>query len=182
MCANIVLGREEPVQDRTVGTLTFKHLLTKLNVFLYAENADAVNQYGKILSVAIAYQPEEIIMDIVSGALQPASSMTRHDVYRTVGFDPAANRLFPHNTAAPDFGSASNFGYVMALPAKKYTVVVNTEERLYFYTDVTLPSTALSSSFKAGKVYNIILRFLDADEIIIEVMDADEWWMDSTFN
>ena len=100
-------------------------------------------------------------------------------MYHTVNFDPEANRLLPWDNADPGFATDSDFGYLMVVPGTSYTVAVHTVDRLYFYTEVSLPGSA---PFEAGKVYNIILKFLAADEIIIYAKEADEWWYDSTFN
>jgi len=176
MCANLVWGS---VNKQMVDRLIFKHLLTKLNIRLYAENQDASDQYGEIEAVGVAYQPAGAILDIATGNLQPepTSSTTRYDRYYTVDFDPSANRLLSDNITDPTDPDV-NFGYVMAIPAAKYSIWVKTENRLEFYTEVTLPS----SSFEAGKAYNITLKFLATDQIIIFAEEATEWWLDSTFN
>ena len=186
MCSNLGWGRAEPAPDREIHTLTFRHLLTKLNILMYAEETDAIAQYGKILEVGVAYQPEEIIMDIESEELLPASSLERYDIYHAVGFDPLDNRMLPPPldviTPDPAVEGPQSFGYVMAIPAEQYTIVVQTEERLYFYPVVTLSNISPFPPFQAGKVYNVTLKFLAADEITIDVEEVTEWWMDSTFN
>ncbi len=163
MCSNLGWGN---MTSPLVNTLNFKHLLTKLNLKLIAEAAAAITQYGEVRNIELIDQPNQILYNIANDTLSVASLLTSR--YPTVDF-PSAPQLL---TTAP-----TDFGYVMALPAEKYTFRIETENRLWFYAEVTFPGGS-----SPGKAYNVTLKFMQADEVIVYAAEAKEWWLDSTFN
>ena len=185
MCSNMVWGCAEPktfssppytYTPQYVNTvLNFSHLLTKLNIRLVAENAVAKAQYGEIVAIEVINQPQHVLVNIATGALEPASLPKFR--YGLVDF--ATGQTLPEPAISnPDpFLDAKEFGYVMVIPAEKYTVRIETELRLAFYMEVIFPAVTLP-----GMAYNVTLQFMETEEIFIYAEEAPEWWMDSTFN
>ena len=180
MCANLGWGS---ITTPTVQPLHFEHLLTKLNIRFVAENSEAAGQYGTILAVEVVGQPDRLLFNIATCALEPYSwpvGSDRHGYNMVVpsGF-PSLPRALPClNTTTPDpVQDALPFGYAMALPADTYTIRVETELRLAFFIKVAFPRVT-----DPGTAYNITLQFMVADELFIYVDEADEWWLDSTFD
>jgi hypothetical protein len=171
MYSNIGHGNMNP-GNTAITKLTFEHLLTKLNIYLYAE-AGAVSPnalYGDIEGVGILFQPDWAtlnIFEVETQGLHPVPPMsTRHSVV-----DLPPNQML---TTTP-----LCFGYVMVIPDVTYTIRVQTQYRLSFYTEITLPGAGL---FQPGTAYDVTLRFLASDELILYAAHPTEWWMDHTFD
>jgi len=179
ICSNMVYGSAESKMSYTPPyvdkPLIFSHLLTKLNIRLVAEDAAAIVQYGKIMAIEVLDQPNMVSVNISSGLLEAASSLAYP--YGVVDFLANATLPAPAILNPEPFDDAVQFGYVMVVPAKTYTIRIETELRLTFYVDVVFAAPA-----DAGKAYNITLQFMVADEILIFAQEAPQWWLNSTFN
>lgn len=163
MCTGLGWGNKD---NPTIQALIFKHKLSKLNIYLAASSAEAIDQYGRIQSVEVLNQPNIIILNLYQETVSAGAALTTS--YTPVGF--AANQPLP--------ATATDRGYVMALPSTSFTLKIVTEKRQTFYADVTFPG----AGSEAGKSYDVTLNFMEADEITIFAEEAEEWWMDSTFN
>ncbi|MDR2584642.1 MAG: fimbrillin family protein [Prevotellaceae bacterium] len=165
MMANMGWGN---VDNPVVTPLVFKHLLTKLNFVLVAENNDAIGQYGTIDAIEVLDQPNQAKLQVATGELTPNS--TNSTRYSATNFSTGGLSTTP-----------VQMGYVMVFPGVKYSVRVHTELRLAFYVDVTFSSPPLTPTLP-GRAYNVTLKFMSADEIFILTEEVDEWWLDSTFD
>ncbi len=177
MCTNLGWGN---MGAPIVNTLQFKHLLTKINLQLVADSENAVSQYGKIIKVEFIDQPTSIIVDIHEGKAYSGTYITRS--YEPYGFPSTPINLTVYDALAPEPDPASQYGYVMILPSTKYTLRIETENRLQFYPEITFPAALYPSGAEAGKSYDVRLKFKEASLIEIFAEEAEEWWMDHVFN
>lgn len=163
MCSNIGWGNMNASQ---VQPLTFRHLLTKLNIFMVAEADRAIAEYGQILSVELINQPEMILLDLYSEELYQGQTLRRY---------PMVGDITPSLLST----TPVNFGYVMAMPSTKFTIRIRTEHRLAFYVDIDVD---FPESSEAGAAYDVTLQFMQSDEIVIKAEKAKKWFLDWEFN
>lgn len=143
----------------------FHHQLVKLDLRLIAEDK-ASALYGKIGTVELINQPNQLLLDIASDKLTAASN----PVSKYTPVDHPTDSITLTATL-------KDCGYVMALPDSIYTFRITTANRLNFYIDAVFEGGAV-----AGTAYPITFKFLASDEIELYAGKAEEWWYNSVFN
>ncbi len=166
----------DPIYPAIDGAFTFYHRLAKLKVKLRAENDAVVTQYGKITEIKLINQPGDIMLHVYDDEASSASAQDTTS-YPLVGFESKGLTVVELAKDAVDFG------YVMAVPARKYTFKITTEQRLSFYVNLSFPLTENGATKAvAGKMYELVFKFMDADEIEVYALLPKDYWMDSTFD
>lgn len=158
--------------------IVMSHLFSLFRIKLVAENTDVIDQYGKILDVRLIDQPSSIRVDMMEIRLETESALDT----------PYHPKDFP-GTGLDLTTSAVDAGYVMAMPAQKFTLEARSQNRLWLSADLdfsTLEDPLATSA--PGRMYDITIRFMEAYEIELEAEPLEgedehkEWWMDSVFD
>jgi hypothetical protein len=175
--------------DPTDGTLRFYHKLAALRCKFVAESAVAKALYGTITSVELLEQPDVVGLNIGANALAPTTTALTDErttpngiSYPAVGSSGAAVTTPLTLPEAYTSADAEEFGYVLALPAQKYTFRITTSlhgsnNPLTATYDFTAATPA-----EAGTIYNLTFTMLETAEIELEAAEAAEWWLDQTFD
>lgn len=148
----------------------FNHHLVKLDVRVTVDGDKARDLYGKICSIELINQPNQVMLDIARDSLSASSDLVSR--YGLVDF-PVDSITLPLTK-----DSLLPCGYVMALPDTKYTFRIATEKRLNFYVDAVFSGDGA----QMGYAYPITFAFLSTDEVKIFAEDPARWWYDATFD
>ncbi len=186
---------------------TFSHHLVKLDIRLLAEAGTFIakeegeyNIYGAIESVELINQPNQVTLDLTTNLLSASSSLV--STYPIFSYDTDGKATdIPIKTSVnlSKNETGTLYGYVMALPAQKYTFKVVTGSRKSFYInayikemyDVEVPkegsetettTVQVEGGAKPGTIYPLTFKFLASEEVGLEADKAKEWWFDSVFN
>lgn len=180
MCSNLGWGNLYNPEIRTgdAGTdsiIILSHMLSLFRVNLEIE-ADAQGQYGQIESVRIAGQPDEVVVDMMDPAIYASVSSSLTDYY-TIGFTPFSFASLPDPTVIVPAG------YVMVMPSQTFTVEIKSEKRLWLSAEIdfTTAEDPFATS-AAGTIYDINLTLREAYQMEVDIVSADEWWMDTVFD
>ncbi len=161
--------------------LAFSHKLTMLNCRFIAESEDAAQAYGDITSVELTGQPDQVGLNIGSNAISVPATSTATD-YPMVDSTTDGDWALPFSPGAYDAADAKLLGYMLAVPARNYTFRITTQQRgpanpIYAAYDFGSGNTPAS-----GTIYNLTFKMLETAEIVLTAAEAEEWWLDQTFN
>jgi hypothetical protein len=134
--------------------LTYRHILTLINVRVYAQDKATIDRWGDVISIAVIGQPECTLTLPAPGAIGSvvaAFSGTPIDLLLTDvdGSVPSVLKV-----AATEKDKAQPFGFCLFAPASDYALTLKVVTSLGATNNVTLPAT----TFEAGKAYDVTLE------------------------
>lgn len=178
MCSNTIEGNKE---NRSLNRLvTFGHVLTQIQLHIYASNATTVDVWGKVESIKIANREKNIIYTLSAtgeGVFTPDGS-DRDDLPITFTQPNAADGVTIPVSTVGDGTDVSPVGYIMFAPITDATheLQIYVKMKDGYETSLRLDG----KEWKAGVSYGVYLRFDDAIEISPKVTIQD--WNDITID
>ena len=166
-----------------VQPLVFSHQLTCLKYKIFAESDVAADLYGDIAAIELTGQPDYIGLNIGLKAIGEEAifdAAEKYIDYPTVDFPDEGNRELLPIPANTD--GVGDFGYVLAMPKQTYTFRITTEKRGSFYATYDFSENSLPAIPQAGVIYCLTFRMMESAEIELTAAEAEEWWIDQTFD
>jgi hypothetical protein len=182
----------DPADD---GILHFYHKLVALRCKFEAETTTAIQGYGTITSVELTGQPDVVGLNIGANAEAPLTTALTDEKTDTISYRAIAEYDVMADDGVTVVDAAGSvrthpltmevtdplaFGYVLALPATKYTFRIITSVHgaanpLYATYEFATPPAP-------GTIYNLTFKMLESAKTVVEAAEAPEWWLDQTFN
>lgn len=164
------------------SALVFSHKLTSLRCKFVAESSVAKGLYGDIVSVELLGQPDVVALNVGANALDPTTAVSDA---RTATVDYEAVRVSTGDMSLPDTyltADAVEFGYMLAMPARKYTFRIFTQKRGPLYVTYDFDADNVGTRPLAGWIYNLTFTMMESAEIKLEAAPATPWWLDQTYD
>lgn len=199
---------EQPGDPEKISVLKFEHLFSQLRFWVVAENGNAVTQYGELTDIIVRFQPDVVVYRMIDGALMEAFEAEGVDYhtdffYNTevdadgeksivatgekiaftdgidgvplydAGYNPSDNGGDPQGIYA---------GCLMVMPDYTYRIEAYTTSRKWIGADYEFAEGGVRKEIEPGKIYDVLIKFMESYELEVKVSPAAEYWMDSVFN
>lgn len=179
MASTEVATVKDDVADNNHKSLTFHHLLTRLNLTIKAKDASAVEAWGAVTSLQVVSPSDVVMVELGTGSETPSSVAPTTDftggnaadfTFCTIGTDtPFCSTGAPYVWPATAPTTAQSYALVApqdntATTPIKYTIKIRTEkyDAQDRSVDVTLKVSTGGADFvgnTAGKKFEVVLTF-----------------------